>query len=349
VSVPKVLLIDSDTPEARELCAAMQRDGFDVHLLQPTDATAIERAFAEQPQAVLLSLDLATAGALPACFAVKKQADARKVPVVLLSSQAEDALAGVEASAVLRVPVDLEELRMRLYDVVGEPITGQLVVDDEIVQVANAPGVNAARQPPPLPSSQRTVSQVVSKMVPHAIDTEAQKRIESLERARADEQARREEAEKLVSSLREALDRATRDADERVAARGRELEEEFVKERQRADARWMEEMHVRVLGAIDVLEKDRGDTLATDRKASEATLQRKEQEWALARRELDTEVRSLAIEVARLTDELEDTTERLRAAEQGAESQRTMRRKIEAIREQISSLLESDSSDGPRS
>ena len=79
--------------------------------------------------------------------------------------------------------------------------------------------------------------------------------------------------------------------------------------------KWMMEMQSRVLGAIEMLETDRGQALATLRAAHTAELARKEAAWTAARHELEREVRDLALEDAQKLDQIEEAAERVTTVE----------------------------------
>jgi CheY-like chemotaxis protein len=110
-----------------------------------------------------------------------------------------------------------------------------------------------------------------------------------------------------------AIEEAARKADERIAARERALADQHVEEKKQSDARWMVEMQGRVLGAIEMLEADRGEALAALRAAHVSELTRKEAAWIAQRHELEREIRELAIDDAKKLDDVEEAAERANA------------------------------------
>jgi hypothetical protein len=112
-----------------------------------------------------------------------------------------------------------------------------------------------------------------------------------------------------------AIKEAASEAETRLAARERALADRWAEEKKQSDAKWMMEMQSRVLGAIEMLETDRGQALAALRAANEAELAGKEAAWTAQRHELEREVRELALEDAQKLDQIEEAAERVTTAQ----------------------------------
>lgn len=114
---PIVLVVD-DVPANRELLAAMLEDlGYDVR--EAADGVeALERFDAEEPDLVLLDIEMPRLDGLSLCRRLKDHPTRRLVPVVLVTAYGDRAthLAGVGAGAddFLTKPIDMEELRLRV-------------------------------------------------------------------------------------------------------------------------------------------------------------------------------------------------------------------------------------------
>jgi putative two-component system response regulator len=112
-----VLVVDDDEPNLRGLGLLLERADYTV-LTAANGRDALDIVRAERPDLVLLDVMMPGISGLDVCAEIKRSADTRLTPVVLISGAQErqTRLAGLEAGAddFLNKPVDPEELQTRV-------------------------------------------------------------------------------------------------------------------------------------------------------------------------------------------------------------------------------------------
>jgi len=112
-----VLVVDDDEPNLRGLGMLLERADYTV-LTAANGRDALDIVRAERPDLVLLDVMMPGISGLDVCAEIKRSADTRLTPVVLISGAQErqTRLAGLEAGAddFLNKPVDPEELQTRV-------------------------------------------------------------------------------------------------------------------------------------------------------------------------------------------------------------------------------------------
>jgi putative two-component system response regulator len=112
-----VLVVDDDEPNLRGLGLLLERADYSV-LTAANGRDALDIVRAERPDLVLLDVMMPGISGLDVCAEIKRSADTRLTPVVLISGAQErqTRLAGLEAGAddFLNKPVDPEELQTRV-------------------------------------------------------------------------------------------------------------------------------------------------------------------------------------------------------------------------------------------
>jgi two-component system alkaline phosphatase synthesis response regulator PhoP len=112
-SAPKVLIVD-DEPDLRDLLVYnLQREGYDV--IEAADGVeALERAEAEQPDAIVLDVMMPGLSGLDVCRRLRESATLRKTPILMLTAldATEDYVRGLDvgADAYLSKDVDMPVL-----------------------------------------------------------------------------------------------------------------------------------------------------------------------------------------------------------------------------------------------
>jgi putative two-component system response regulator len=113
----KVLIVDDSQPSLDGLGQLLQRAQYTV-LTATNGADAFAIVKRERPDLVLLDVRMPGISGLDVCAELKRNADTRLTPVVLISGdqERETRLAGLESGAddFLNKPVDTQELRVRL-------------------------------------------------------------------------------------------------------------------------------------------------------------------------------------------------------------------------------------------
>ena len=112
-----VLVVDDYESNRRGLGQLLEHDGYSV-LTASNGRDALEIVARERPDLILLDVLMPGISGLEVCAQLKRNADTRLTPVVLISGAQErqTRLAGLDAGAddFLNKPVDAEELRTRV-------------------------------------------------------------------------------------------------------------------------------------------------------------------------------------------------------------------------------------------
>jgi len=112
-----VLVVDDYEPNRRGLGQLLEHDDYTV-LTASNGRDALEIVARERPDLILLDVLMPGISGLEVCAQIKRNADTRLTPVVLISGAQErqTRLAGLDAGAddFLNKPVDAEELRTRV-------------------------------------------------------------------------------------------------------------------------------------------------------------------------------------------------------------------------------------------
>ena len=113
----KVLVVDDYAPNLRALGQLLERADYTV-LTATNGRDALEMIKSQRPDLVLLDVLMPGISGLDVCIEVKRNADTRFIPVVLISGaqERETRLAGLDAGAddFLNKPIDPEELQTRV-------------------------------------------------------------------------------------------------------------------------------------------------------------------------------------------------------------------------------------------
>jgi len=117
----RVLIVDDDAPNLRGLALLLERAGYGV-LTASNGLDALALARRERPDLVLLDVVMPGMSGVDVCAELKRNAETRFTPVVLISGEQErqTLLDGLEAGAddFLNKPVDTEELHTRARSLV---------------------------------------------------------------------------------------------------------------------------------------------------------------------------------------------------------------------------------------
>lgn len=120
---PKIAVVDDEREVREALADFLESEGFEV-ILAPNGLRLVSALQVDRPDAILLDVVLSWIDGLELCRALKRNAEFRDIPVVLISGrdradvrQSEDA----GAIAYFQKPLDLEQLTETLKTVASKP------------------------------------------------------------------------------------------------------------------------------------------------------------------------------------------------------------------------------------
>jgi DNA-binding response OmpR family regulator len=103
----RILVVEDSTSQALLLRLQLQRQGFVVEIAA-TGQEALRLARTMQPHAIVLDINLPDLDGYQVCRRLKRTAETRDIPVVMLTGRddARDALAGLELGIADYIPKD---------------------------------------------------------------------------------------------------------------------------------------------------------------------------------------------------------------------------------------------------
>lgn len=118
---PRVIVVEDDRETREVLATLLTSEGFEV-LQAANGLKLISMLHADQPDVIILDVNLSWIDGFELCRSVKSNEEFREIPVVFLSGRTaeEDVRRGFEAGAVayFRKPVDFEQLAKDLNEIV---------------------------------------------------------------------------------------------------------------------------------------------------------------------------------------------------------------------------------------
>lgn len=113
----KILIVDDDRQVLKLLRASLENHGFEV-VEGCTGKEAVDLNHRQQPDLILMDLNMPEMGGIAACKLIKRQKKARYVPIILLTAQnrTEDKTRGLDSGAddYLTKPFEMPELLARI-------------------------------------------------------------------------------------------------------------------------------------------------------------------------------------------------------------------------------------------
>jgi DNA-binding response OmpR family regulator len=123
----KVAVVDDDRAIREALKDALERDGFDVHVV-PNGLKLMSVLAVVQPDIILLDVMMSWIDGVDLCCALKQNSAYSDIPVVFMSARTspEDIKRGLNAGAAdyFKKPFDLDHLLHRLHELAPDELHG---------------------------------------------------------------------------------------------------------------------------------------------------------------------------------------------------------------------------------
>lgn len=116
----RILIVENEADFAELLAYSLTRDGYEV-ITAPDGETGIERVGAEQPDLVLLDLNLPGLDGLAVCELMRRQRRTERIPVIMMTGWSSPNARAIGehlgASDYLTKPFSLRDLKQSIANV----------------------------------------------------------------------------------------------------------------------------------------------------------------------------------------------------------------------------------------
>lgn len=120
----KILVVEDHADSCLWISAILRQAGFTA--VEAHDGTlAVRLARSEKPDLILLDLHLPCGSGVFVLESLRKQAECRRIPVIIMSGDPEideEALRGLGAVAIFRKPVDVHEFLRSIKEWAGKEV-----------------------------------------------------------------------------------------------------------------------------------------------------------------------------------------------------------------------------------
>lgn len=127
----KLLVVEDETITSDMLQRYFEIVGYEV-LNAVTGAEAVKQAIEHQPKVIILDINLPDINGYEVCKRLRSEQTTKHIPIIFLTRKDDrrDRLAGLELGAddFLTKPFDIEELRLRVHNIIGR-MGGTALVD----------------------------------------------------------------------------------------------------------------------------------------------------------------------------------------------------------------------------
>lgn len=127
----KLLVVEDETITSDMLRRYFEIVGYEV-LNAVTGAEAVKKAIEHQPEVIILDINLPDINGYEVCKKLRSEQTTKHIPIIFLTRKDDrrDRLAGLELGAddFLTKPFDIEELRLRVHNIIGR-MGGAALVD----------------------------------------------------------------------------------------------------------------------------------------------------------------------------------------------------------------------------